>query len=149
MFTETNAAPAFTGLPQGGEDQLQALLFRPEPRDDLGPPAFLLEASLDEVGGPHVLAMDGGELEVGQAGLEVLLEGPHRRRIGITELRYDLFGQAAAGLDVGNVADGLRMGLEHGPDLLGHLVQDVSHLVVALALARGPLSSWRSPPHCP
>jgi len=128
MFTETDAAPAFTGLPQGGEDQLQALLLRPEPRDDLGPPALLLEASLDEVGGAYVFAMDGGELDVGQAGLEVLLEGPHRRRIGITEPGHDLFGQAAAGLDVGSVADGLQIGLEKRPDLLGHLVQDVSDM---------------------
>jgi len=77
--------------------------------DHLGPPAFLLKASLDEVGGPDVLAMDGGKLEVGQAGLEVLLERSHRRWMGITEPGQDLFGQAAAGLEVGSVADGLQI----------------------------------------
>jgi len=66
------------------ETSLRHSFSGPEPRDHLGPPALLLEASLDEVGGPHVPAMDGGKLEVGQAGVEVLLEGPHGRRIGIT-----------------------------------------------------------------
>jgi len=93
-LAEPNAPPAFTRPPEGAEDQLQALLLSSETGDDLGPAAFFLESTLDEVGGPDMPSMNGRELEVSQAGRKIVGQAPHGRGIAADELGQDPLGMA-------------------------------------------------------
>jgi hypothetical protein len=77
---DANPMPTLARTYQRRVDQLQTAPFIEEARDDLGAPAFSLEAPLDKVRTPHALPMRDREPQVRQVRLEIVSQRGHRRR---------------------------------------------------------------------
>lgn len=77
-LTTNRRQAGLIGAGQGGEHEFQHGPFAEGVGEGLGSAAFLAEELLEEVGGPNRLMVGGGQVQVGDAGLEVVLEAGHR-----------------------------------------------------------------------
>jgi len=70
-------------------------------------------------------------------GRKTVGQAPQGRGIAADELGQDPLGMALPRRVIRRVANGLQVGLEPGPGLVGHLVQDIAHFVGPAADALG------------
>ena len=90
---------------------------------------------LEEVRGPDRAAVGDRHAQVGDAGLEVVLEAGDGRWQLAAVVGDDAGGEIAGDRPARRLVGGLDAGLELGPLVLGHLGGEVAHAVRQAALA--------------
>jgi hypothetical protein len=76
-----DATPAIRGADDGGVDQFEHRALAEGVRDDLGAPALFEEEPLEEIRRPDHFAMPEWKAELRDAGVEILEEPGHERRM--------------------------------------------------------------------
>jgi hypothetical protein len=135
-FIHSDALPMLTGPPQRGENQVDAALFRKEPRDDFRSALLLQEASFHHIRRPDAFVVDRRAAQVRDTGFPVILKRPHGRRVAVLIGFQDLGSDHPGHLLIGRIVGCLDHGLHLSTHAIEGFYQYVCGLVEQATLAQ-------------
>src|SRR4051812_36867045 len=136
-LSEAQAAPALRRTHKRAEHELEHRLLAEAVRDDLEPSPLLDEEALQKIRRPRRAAMRHRKPQVGDAGLEVVLEAGDRARQQRAVIGPNALGEVARDGSRWGLVTGARTRLELRPQVSRDLDGKVAHPMRKTALPRG------------